>query len=138
MTTSVAPLASTYDLHYVEYGSTVAVYPADSTGVWVDGKQIATGGANQIFGKRYDKDYYYNLEQPPVYYISNPTASSADQRKRYFPPALAEVEINIQNNRISAYEALLSTYNTKVEEYNRAIGVLKAREKDWFNAIFRP
>ena len=64
-----------YDLHYVEYGSTVAKYPADSTGVWVDGKQSATSVANQIYAKKYDKTLYMGQEEPPVYYISNPTAS---------------------------------------------------------------
>tara|TARA_B110000285_G_C14700046_1_gene413015 strand:+ start:414 stop:581 length:168 start_codon:yes stop_codon:yes gene_type:complete len=55
-------LSSFYDLHYVEYGSTVATYPADSTGVWVDGKQGATSGANQIFAKKNDKTEFMGQE----------------------------------------------------------------------------
>jgi len=58
VTTTTAPLNNYYDLHYVEYGSSGGTWPADSTGVWVDGKQSATAGANQIFGKKYDKTLY--------------------------------------------------------------------------------
>ena len=96
----------------------MATYPADSTGVWVDGKASATSGANQIFAKKYNKTLYMGQEQPPVYYISNPTAATNDQRKRYFPPAIAALEIANQNKRISAYEALLPIYNAEVVRYD--------------------
>lgn len=77
----------------MEYGTSVATYPADATGVWVDGKASASAGANQIYAKKYNKNLFLGLEQPHVYYISNPTADSSAQRKRYFPPAIAELEV---------------------------------------------
>ena len=74
-------------------------------------------------------------EQPPVYYVTSPTT---DTRKRYFPPAIAEIEIANQKSRVSAYEALVTTYNSKVAEYNYAVGLIKNSKIDWFNAIWRP
>ena len=71
-------------------------------------------------------------EEPPVYYISNPTASLSDQRKRYFPPAIAELDIEKQNKRISTYEALLPAYNSEMDRYNEVRRILYNRDK-YFN-----
>lgn len=66
--------------------------------MWIDGKQGVTSGANKVYAKMYDKTLFNGIEQPPVYYVVNADKvninSSTPQRKHYFPPSVAKIEID--------------------------------------------
>ena len=68
-------LPSTYDLHYIEYDSTVA---RQSTTDWIDPRKSNFEGTNLIYAKKYDKTEFNNIEYPFVHSIINPQDPTAE------------------------------------------------------------
>mgnify|MGYP000890722295 CR=1 FL=1 len=135
-----------FDLHYVEYDSSVTRRKSSSTETTsYPGKDAGKTGAagTTVYAKKYDKEEFVWVEKPSVYQIVNADSPVTRHKLRWFPVAIADTDLANQKTINSNYEAAVAAYDKQRIAYEAAIenaGKLSQTsltEKLWYPSTYK-